>query len=96
MGESIAEQVHHALRGWDEAFSAARDAGLTVEEAEKSAVLSWGAMLPIVDSIHAATIFIAHVAAGQSRGWLTGEQSRGMMYTAQCAISALRAEKKGR
>ena len=89
---AISEQVLHALKGWEEAFNEAKDEGLNASEAERAATLAWGAMLPVVDSMQAARTYIAHIAAGQARGWLSGEQARGMMYTAQCAISALRAK----
>jgi hypothetical protein len=81
----IEEYVLYTIKAREEAYAECAD--LPETDRAWAANMAWRCVLPTLDGVQAAKAFIACIAVGQSRGWLTSEESRGLAYTAQLALS---------
>lgn len=90
-GVDIADYVRYTMKAHAETYAALDDHPET--ERAAAAALAWRHTLPVLDSTNAAKAFIACVAVGQSRQWITPEESRALMYTAQLALAALKGSR---
>ncbi|WP_446745658.1 hypothetical protein [Silvibacterium acidisoli] len=88
--ETVEEYVAYSIKAREEAHAEAVAEGFGEKDADEVANMSWRCVLPIMSSRLAVQSFIACVAVGAARGWIKAEEARGLSYTAQLGMAALR------
>lgn len=88
--DEVSALVVYADQAYKEGYRAGLDAKLEEHQAQQVGREAFRNCLPILNSIKAAQGFIACVAQGLARAWLSPEDARVMMYTAQTAITLLK------
>lgn len=90
MALSLPECIAFMAKGWAEAFSEAIDAGCDTQEANNTANTTWRCLLPLLSSRPAVQVYIGCVAHGLARNYVTADEARTMMYSAQLALAVLK------
>jgi hypothetical protein len=92
--EEVEGLIRYAERAYEEAYQAACESGDVTVRPFKVAVEAWRNAFPTLVARTEIRAYIALVATGMAKRRLDAEEARGMMYTAQTAISLMGKEGK--
>ncbi len=87
---NLEDCISFMAKGREEALTEARKSGCDYREAIEVANRSWRCLLPLLSSREATQVYIGCVAHGLARNYITAEEARVMMYSAQMALAVLK------
>jgi hypothetical protein len=87
---NLEECIAFMSKGRAEAYDEALKEGCDHGEAADAANRTWRCLLPLLSSRPAVQVYIGCVAHGLSRSYITAEEARVMMYSAQMALAVLK------
>jgi hypothetical protein len=90
MALSLPKCIAFMSKGHAEAYAEAKAAGCDDNEASESANRAWRCLLPLLSSRPAVQVYIGCVAHGLAHNYLSAEEARVMMYSAQMALAVLK------
>jgi hypothetical protein len=90
MALNLSECISFMNKGRAEAYTEAIAAGCDQQEASNSGNTAWRCLLPLLSSRPAVQVYIGCVAHGLARQYITAEEARVMMYSAQMALAVLK------
>lgn len=82
----VVEAIAFAGKAYSDTLAECKD--MDPRDAQQAAITAWRCCLPTLENIDCIRAFIACIASGQARRWLTAEDAKALTYTAQLALTA--------